>query len=586
MEIRSGGRRSFRTHPRCPGAVVWPVLALLSIGCLEPTTEAAEFGGSITIRPRAAALWAGEEVRFRAELRTAEGDTGGGGVAWETSGGRIGPDGRYVADAEAGDYVVVARSRDEGVADTARVTIYPGGPVIDDSPWRVTDDGARVDVVGPILHLVFAYDAEGADGWFLPYGGGRDGGIVELYHLPTSRTRNLVFRNGPYGSRVDQLDLWEAEPSSEDRSDHNAPDFASGTDARLDSRRVRESGGRVFLEFDFQFEAWHIQRTYILYPWGELTVHSRLTLTESGPWNYLGHRFLIAAGRYGFEHDGTVYDWGGRYAEDGEYFHAWTDGYGPEGILDGDGHYRYDEQIRPGIDRTTASHMFGRADPYSGLLIDDTNGNDPDILLLNGDSATYFSPFERISRAVGGTSYIETALWSSEWAPDDLTHVDLTWFYMTHESFVYDQPMNWPGSLGTWTEVFHLLFRSDLGPDDYLPIWRSRARELGREAPFDVVGARVELNELDRRYHLIADPDADRIEFRWRRASEAARPIDYRTAFVVEGFEDADWVEHEGPGAVEAYSGPGGATLVVLTGPQPAVPATHRITLGKLADSG
>ena len=96
-----------------------------------------------------------------------------------------------------------------------------GASLVSGPEWRIADDGATVEVENPVLRPRFAYAAAGVDGWFSggesSGGGGRDGGIVEMYYKPTSPTRNLVFRNGQWGSLYDQMDSFEAEGVSDDR---------------------------------------------------------------------------------------------------------------------------------------------------------------------------------------------------------------------------------------------------------------------------------------------------------------------------------------------------------------------------------
>jgi hypothetical protein len=446
-----------------------------------------------------------------------------------------------------------------------------------------------VFVDGAVVKLTFAYNAEKRGGWFRG-GGGRDGTIVELYYKPTSATRNLVFRNGTWGSKMDGLDYVQAERSAPDQLAYNTPDFASGTDAVPISHRVWEDAGRLFAEFTVQFAAWRITRTYIVYSWGDITAHARITLTTPGDWAYLGRRIHFAAARYSVVNGPTTYNWGTNYQQDGESFHAFSDGaptgaggragYSPE-------YYRYSEPLRAGLNKNTAATLIGRMDPYSGFMLDDRNGNDPDILVMNGDPTTWDSPISGIARAVGGNSYVETGIFSPAWAPAGATHAGMNWFYRTISCCppAYDRPMYWPGALGSWEEVFHIFLRpSGLGPDDYLPLWRARARNLAQEAPTAVQGARLRLDPTDRLYHFMATPGTARVQFQWTRSSGAPRSLDYRTAFVVDQFPDAAWVQIQHPGpyapALTAQRNPvTGRLLVVLTGVQPADPVPYTITI-------
>lgn len=490
----------------------------------------------------------------------------------------------------AGTALIVAAASPESdmggaVADTATVVVQIGFPsavpMSTDPQWTVNDNGAFVDVRGTVLRVKFAYDATGREGWFIG-GGGRDGGIVELYYLPTSPTRNLVFRNGTYGGKLDNLDYFQANGASTDQQGHNTPDFTSGVHAQPISHRVWESAGRVFAEFDFQFVAWRIQRTYILYPWGDITVHSRLTQTQAGEWSYLGHSFQFAVSSYDFQNR-VAYAWGGSYESDGESLHAWSDSYA-NGIPSDGAPYEYSDVIRQGLNRNTAISMFGRFDPYSGFMLDDRNGNDPDVIVMNGDSATFFSPVDRIARAVGGKAYVETGIFTAPWAPDSATHSGINWFYSTTPCcpVQYDNPMLWPTSLGTWEEAFHIFFRQNLDPVDYLPMWRARARELGREVPRVVGNAQVRLDPTDRLYHITAAPGAQSVQFTWVRSSAASRSVNYHTAFVIENFPNGRVALVDGSPSLHAraYRDPTtGSILVQLDGAEPATPTAYTITV-------
>jgi hypothetical protein len=540
---------------------------------------------SIIVSPDSTAIDVNETAVFSAMGRSAVGDQIPVTVLWHASGGAITPDGSFSA-ADTGTFQVTGQAQNSSEATgTAIVTVQdPRRPVNSGPEWTVRESDGFLEAENAMLRLKFAYGGPGSGGWFQG-GGGRDGGIVELYYKPTSSTRNLIFRNGTFGGKYDQLDLWEAEPAAVDQADHNTPDFASGTDAVLNSHRSWEDAGRLFVESDFQFQGWHIVRTHIVYPWGDITVSARLTMTTEGRWNYLAHRFLFPVSLYHIT-NGQTYEWGGNYQNDADYMYAWSDVYGPNGTYAGMDPYQYSELIRPGVNRNTAISMFGRRDPYSGFLIDDVSGNDPDIVVMNGDSATWFSPFDQKSGAIGGTNYVETALFSPTWAPDHETHADLTWFYATIPCCPpqYGNPMLWPTSLGTWAETFHVFLRRDIQRDDYLSLWKVRAAALNREAPTEVQGGHLVLNPQDRIYHIAAEPGVGQVQFRWIRSVTAPRAMNYRTAFLVESFDNAAWAMVKGathPGVKAYRSAASGNVLVVLDGVQPAVPQPYVITVGK-----
>jgi hypothetical protein len=503
---------------------------------LEPDTSITQ----VWVTPDTVFLQPGTTQEFTSWASTSDGSTSSIPVVFSATGGTITSSGQYTAGADLGHYQVVARAA-EGLTGTSLVMIdsLPPTVAIGRTPqWTVRDDGVFIDAENSILHLKFAYNASTTGEWFKG-GGGRDGGIVELYYKPTSTTRNLVFRNGAAGGKLDNLDYFQAEDASTTQADHNTMDFSSGVNAQVTQHRVWESAGRLFAEFDFDFKSWRIKRTYVVYPWGDITVHARISQIASGSWSYMGHSFHFAVSTYP-SRIGSTLMWGSNYQADAESYYAWSDGYGPLGQYSGTSVFRYQEVIRAGLNKNTAISMFGRLDPYSGFMLDDRNGNDPDIIVMNGDSATWFSPFDQVSRAIGGKSYVEAGIFTPTWARGE-THASMNWFYNTTPCCPvnYASPMLWPTSLGTWNESFHLLLRRGLTPDAYLPLWEARVRYLGREAPFAVTGAQVRLDPIDRLYHFTPLPGASGISFQWRRYAAAPTAVDYRTAFVIDNFANA-----------------------------------------------
>ncbi|NQU10199.1 hypothetical protein HQ590_05385 [bacterium] len=449
--------------------------------------------------------------------------------------------------------------------------------IVSGPAWAIVPQGRFVQADSEVLRLRFAYGARGAEGWFKG-GGGEDGSIVELYYKPTSATRNLVPRNGPWGGKKDALDFWEAEPAAQDGADHNAPQFSTPADAVLRDHRLRQSAGRLISECDLQLQTWRIRRTHIVYPWGDLTVHARLEHVAPARWNYLGHRFEFAVKPYRAVNGTNTFDWGGQYQADGEFYWAWSD---LDDLREKGRHdepFVYQEQIVEDLNKNTAISMFQRLDPYSGFMIEDRNGNDPDIVVINGDRSTRQSPFERIARPLGGRPYVETGIYTPFYSKQRHTYAGCCWFYATIPCCppVYNRPFLWPGDLGPWEESFHVFLRPDLDPQDYLPLWRARSRDLPDQAPTQVHGAKARLDGVDRRYHLVPDPGAREISFGWQRASGAPRPIDYRTAFVLENCAAVESATIEGDPAVSlcvyAPADPDHEALLVLVGPQAAEP--------------
>lgn len=454
------------------------------------------------------------------------------------------------------------------------------GTLVQAKQWTTSDDGHYVTAENAVLRLRFAYNAQNYQGWFVGTGtggGGRDGGIVELYYKPTSTTRNLIFRNGTWGSGYDNLDLWEAENQGGTQANFDAPDYSSTISAVMNSHSVTESAGRLVATFDFQFQAWHIVRTYTVYPWGDITVTSRLTVTQTADWCYLAHRFSLGVSPTSFTNGTTTYNWGGKYRAEAEHYHAWTDG-APAGAI-GEDFYHYDKAINSTMVENAYAPALGRRDQFSGFLLDDVNGDDPDVVVFPGEENIYQSPYQQIAGKIGGGPYIETALFNFSWAPQGETTAQMTYFYMTSSSD-WTRRVTWPTSLGTWTETFHVMLRRNLQPADYLPLWKTRARELAREAPTQVSGASATLNGSDKLYHLNATPGTSSVTFQWTRAATATNPIDYGTAFVVEQFDPTS-VQAQGATVNAYYDASTHTTLLVVSGTQAAVPQPITISLSK-----
>jgi hypothetical protein len=321
-----------------------------------------------------------------------------------------------------------------------------------------------------------------------------------------------------------------------------------------------------------------------VYPWGDITVHAQLTVTQTANWNYLAHRFSFGVSPYSFSNNGTTYNWGGNYRPDGESYFAWTDG-APGGNI-GENFYEYSRTISTTTNENSVSYNFGHSDQYSGFMIDDANGNDPDIIVMSGDQDIYQSPFQqipmRLSTAGGIGAYIETALFNISWAPSNESVAQMTYFYMTTPSNQYGVQTTWPTSLGTWEETFHVMLRRNMGGPDYVPFWKAHARDVAQAMPV-VSGGSVAVDHADKLYHVTASSAATTVQIQWTRSASAAAGLDYRTAFVVDQF-DPSYVQLQGVGqpALDSYyDAATHTTLLVLSGVQSGSPQTYTIVLGK-----
>jgi hypothetical protein len=536
----------------------------------------------LLLTPTSITLAPGGTSQFAVSGTWSDGSSTVPAVTFSATGGTITASGLFTAGNTPGVYPVIASQQGGPLADTSTVAIV-ADPLthtvsISRNPqWVVYDDGHTVDVDGPVLHVRFAYNGEGVDGWFRG-GGGRDGAMVELYYKPTSPTRNLAFRSGLFGGKMESVDYFLAEPAATDQADYTTPDYSSGTEAVMQSHRVWEDAGQLVAEFEFDFMSWHIIRTTVLSPLGDITVSSHIALTTPGNWGYLEHAVHFAVAPITIV-NGATYNWGGEYRDDGESYHAWSD-------MDGGRYptpFEYIQPLSSSVNTNSVIYDFGRNDHYSGFMLDDRNGNDPDIIVMNGDSTTRVSPFQTVAGPIGGNAYVESGIFSPVWANGG-AEGGLNWFYATIRCCPpeYSNPMYW-GPRPAWDESFHILLRRNLDSEDYIPLWQARAHNLVRERPTPLGGASVRLDSLDRLYHITAAPGAGSVQFSWVRSVTASRAVDYHTAFMVEGVPAAVSASISGANApgLQAYRDAAtGRVLVLLVGAQPANPAPYTITVG------
>lgn len=438
-------------------------------------------------------------------------------------------------------------------------TIAAGTPVGSTPVWSIKDDGAFVTAESTDLKLRFAYNAQNQQGWFTG-SGGRDGAIVELYYKPYSTTSNLIFRNGTYGGTYDALDEWEAENTATDQASFNSPDVSSNRNGTVIAHSVTDSAGRLIADFTVNFAAWQFVRHYIVYPTGEITISTDIHVVTPGYWNYLGHRFNFAGSQYQVV-NGATYNWGADWQGAASQYDSWTDGVnrytgGPTRYSPTYG--ECDQTIRANAQTNVIAHgtsgqcsngASSRDDTFSGFLIKGSRSA-PSVMVMQGASSDWNGPFSKISRQVAQDphspstdyrSYVETALYSFNWAPNNETQVGTTWFYMTTpgtspDGNIWNKRGYWSTGLGAWTETMHVIVNPGLQVADYLPRWQERARDLTQEAPTNLVGATgPTLDTNDQLYHLTAQAGATQVTFDYRRAADnpSGRSISYDTKFVI-----------------------------------------------------
>jgi hypothetical protein len=508
----------------------------------------------------------------------------------------------------------------------------------------------------------------------------------------TATPRNLTYRNGSWGSSYDGLDRFEAEsmavldweatataigtvgiPSCNLQCEYNSPDWKSVDGptsrqgntpaAQLDSVTYDESAGRLIITNQLRFRAWRITRTYYVYPWGLITISSQYRVgavppvglsptstppSISGPgwYHYLGHRVNFQGARMdksGTPISGVVYRWGSMYKADNERMYAWCDGVdrstGATVVPTRTPYLRKTPDIlgTPNPQNNDqCNNLPGRTDSFSGIMLDDTDGDDPDIFVFHGYTDGYNSPFRQVVATVrahanskkddNGTpqSYninSETANYDFPATPAaHLTdgayrQVGHTFFYVTKPSTssdacptkgagtpvgctganFYDEEGYWSQFLTPWIEVIHVYLAPGGGNhtfDDYLPLWFEMARDLTAQLPASVTGATVDLDPADKLYHFTYTGTTTagalrEIQFTWTRATAhgTGRSINYHTTFIVEGFGGpitAVFRNNASPpaGEIDTYYDPAlDISMVVLDFNQPAAPVPYTILL-------
>lgn len=483
----------------------------------------------------------------------------------------------------------------------------PASPV-----WTIADDGHFVTAESDLIKAVFSYNPAGT-GWFTG-GGGKDGSLWQLYHKPTSESRNLVFNNHTYGGNYTALDRWESDWTAVDQRTFNSPDGNTGDKAtgfRWTDRS--ESAGRAMLEHTFVYApapgvaGWEITRRYCLWPHGLITIGATLRVSQEGPASYLGRRFNLAGKLVTFQKDGIVYNWGGQYV--GEHCDGVSDGY----------HYQSGEPLSlraiqdhillgtENLNRTC--HISNPAAPgaWSGFVVADGDGNDPSIVVMNAEGPNQAKgTYGRIARAVGNDTrspkdaqgqnlyglYSELAFYNFAWNPPPGMQVGNTWFYMTRPATATDgNPWNkrgyWTPGLGTFDELHHVFLGRYRDADDYLALWQAYVADRAAAAPTGVTGATPYLDSTLGVWQLDATAGVQAVRFDWRRASAhpAGRPLNYGTPFVIADLARPRTVTILGPGGPMPcrwwHDAKWDETVVVLDFEQPGTPETYTITVAQ-----
>jgi hypothetical protein len=329
------------------------------------------------------------------------------------------------------------------------------------SAWIITNTGKKCVAENNIVRAEFAYGGPGTDGMF-GGGGARSCGLTFLGYKPTDPSRNIVFRNGSSGGKYDQAVLMELEHPSVNGADHNTPDWTDGNNGVtvVPCTITVNSAGQVVVAMTVKLQTLTLARTTIMNPGGDFTNHFDVTVDTAARYEYAALRTMFAAGTYTFPVGPITYHWGTNFRADGETFACATE----TGTL-------YREVV------TATANLNTHAD-YVACMLDDANGNDPDIVWITPDTSISNGTSATVARSIcpAGQPYMESALYNPTWAPAGATHADLADFISTWEYPNYGTTAcTWPAGLKwRWVAQVSLIPRPAFTADSLHAYWRAR----------------------------------------------------------------------------------------------------------------
>jgi hypothetical protein len=193
---------------------------------------------------------------------------------------------------------------------------------------------------------------------------------------------------------------------------------------------------------------------------GDFADRIDVTVDSAARYEYGALRTMFAAGTYGFKLGSTTYNWGTNFRADGETFACATE----TGTL-------YRQVV------TATTNLNTHAD-YVACMLDDTNGNDPDIIWMTQDTSASNGTTARVARTICpvGQPYMESALFNPTWAPAGATHADLAEFISTWQYPNYGTTAcTWPAGLRwTWVERVSFITRPTFTADSLYGYWRAQ----------------------------------------------------------------------------------------------------------------
>jgi hypothetical protein len=342
----------------------------------------------------------------------------------------------------------------------------PSVLAVQPSAWIITSTGKKYVAENNVVRAEFTYGGRGTDGMFAgdaSGGGGQSCGLTFFAYKPTSTSRNIVFRNGVWGSKYEQAVLMELERPSLDGADHNTPDWTDGHDGItvVPCTINANAAGQVVVAMTVRLQTLTVVRTTTMDPSGDFTAQLDMTVDSAARYEYAALRSVFAGGTYSFSVGPTTYNWGTNFRADGETYACATE----TGTLS-----------RAVVTATVQRNSPGN---YVACMLDDTNANDPDIIWMTSDTSVSNGTTARVAREVCavGSPWTEDGLLNPSWAPSGETQADrsehmATWQYPNYGT----SACTWPAGLKwTWVHRVSFIRRATFTADSLYAYWRARA---------------------------------------------------------------------------------------------------------------
>jgi hypothetical protein len=253
----------------------------------------------------------------------------------------------------------------------------------------------------------------------------------------------------------------ELERPSLNSGDHNAPDWsdvADGITVVPCSINVSPAG-HVSVAMTVRLQTLTFERTITLEPNGDFSARINVAVDSAARYEYAALRTIFAAGTYSFSVGPITYHWGTKFRADAETFACVTE----TGTL-------YREVVTATVNRNTDAN-------YVGCMLDDANGNDPDIIWMTMETSASNGTTAAVARSIcpAGQPYMESGVFNPSWAPPGETHAGLAEFISTWQYPNYGTTAcTWPAGLKwTWLARVNFITRRRFTADSLYAYWRA-----------------------------------------------------------------------------------------------------------------